>query len=140
MPDLSEPERACLVLAWEAMVARTNPIGAAVVDGDGTIVASGRNAVYESSGAGPLSASPLAHAEMNALFCLSADGHHAGLRLVTSLEPCQMCAGAVRMAKVGALTFIGADPVNGTAWALVQERYVGYRPVTVTGPRADAAG
>ncbi len=51
MPDLSEPERACLVLAWEAMVARTNPIGAAVVDGDGTIVASGRNAVYESSGA-----------------------------------------------------------------------------------------
>ena len=83
MPDLSEPERACLALAWEAMVAGTNPIGAVVVDGDGTIVASGRNAVYESSNAGPLSASPLAHAEMNALFGLPADGYHAGLRLVT---------------------------------------------------------
>jgi hypothetical protein len=48
MPGLSEPERACLALAWEAMVAGTNPaVGAVVVDGAGTIVASGRNAVYE---------------------------------------------------------------------------------------------
>ena len=37
MPDLSEPERACLALAWEAMVAGTNPVGAVVVDGAGTI-------------------------------------------------------------------------------------------------------
>ena len=51
-----------------------------------------------------------------------------------------MCTGAVRMATVGALTYIGADPVNGTAWALAHERYVGHRPVEVTGPRTDVAG
>lgn len=140
MPDLSEPERACLALAWQAMVAGTNPIGAVVVDSDGAIVASGRNAVYAPSGPGPLSASRLAHAEMNALFGLPAGERHSGLRLVTSLEPCQMCTGAARMATVGALTYIGADPVNGTAWVLAHERYVGHRPVAVTGPRTDAAG
>jgi len=140
IPDLSEPERACLALAWAAMVAGTNPVGAVVVAGDGAIVASGRNAVYASSGPGPLAASRLAHAEMNALFGLSADERPGRLRLVTSLEPCQMCTGAARMARVGAVTFLGADPVNGTAWALGQERYVGHRPVQVSGPRSDAVG
>lgn len=48
-------------------MAGTSPIGAVVVDGDGTIVAAGRNAVHESSGAGPLSASPLAHGNERAL-------------------------------------------------------------------------
>ena len=38
LPELSEPERACLALAWQAMLAGTNPIGAVVVDGDGRIV------------------------------------------------------------------------------------------------------
>jgi tRNA(Arg) A34 adenosine deaminase TadA len=140
MPDLSEPERACLALAWEAMLAGTNPVGAVVVDGDGTIVASGRNAVHGSADPALLSASRLAHAEVNALLRLPVGVHHEGLRLVTSLEPCQMCTGAARMATVGALTFIGADPVNGTAWALAHDRYVGHRPVQVTGPRPDTAG
>jgi tRNA(Arg) A34 adenosine deaminase TadA len=85
-------------------------------------VAPVRNAVYASSGAGPLAASRLAHAEMNALAGLPADERHSGLRLVTSLEPGQMCAGAVRMATGAALTFLGAGPVNGTAWALGHER------------------
>jgi len=138
-PELSEPERACLALAWEAFLAGTNPVGAVVIDASGRIVASGRNAVY---GAHPnlLSASRLAHAEINALFGLAVHERHGALRLVTSLEPCQMCAGAVRMATVGALTYLGADPVNGTAWALESARFVNHRPVQVTGPRTDSVG
>jgi tRNA(adenine34) deaminase len=140
VPELSEPERACLALAWEALLAGTNPIGAVVVDGAGTIVASGRNSVYGAARPDLLSASRLAHAEINALLRLPVDQRNAGLRLVTSLEPCQMCAGAVRMATVGALTFLGADPVNGTAWALASGRYVNHYPVQVTGPRDDRVG
>jgi tRNA(adenine34) deaminase len=139
-PELSEPERACLALAWEAFLAGTNPVGAVVIDAAGRIVASGRNAVYEASHPTLLAASRLAHAEINALFGLAVDARHGALRLVTSLEPCQMCAGAVRMATVGALTYIGADPVNGTAWALASARFVNHRPVQVTGPRTDRVG
>lgn len=142
LSELSEPERACLALAWEAMLAGTNPIGAVVVDGDGDgkIVGAGRSAVYGTASPDLLSASRLAHAEVNALLRLPVNERHQGLRLVTSLEPCQMCTGAVRMATVGALTFLGADPVNGTAWALESARYVNHRPVEVTGPRDDEVG
>jgi tRNA(Arg) A34 adenosine deaminase TadA len=140
LSELSEPERACLALAWEALLAGTSPIGAVVVDGDGAIVATGRNAVYEPARPDLLSASRLAHAEVNALLRLPVEQRHSGLRLVTSLEPCQMCTGALRMATVGALTFLGADPVHGTAWVLDSARYVNHRPIDVTGPRDDQVG
>lgn len=140
LPELSEPERACLALAWEALLAGTNPIGAVVVDADGAIIATGRNAVHGTARPDLLSASRLAHAEVNALLRLPVDQRHSGLRLVTSLEPCQMCTGAVRMATVGALTFLGADPVHGSAWVLDSARYVNHRPVDVTGPRDDRVG
>jgi hypothetical protein len=38
LPELSEPERACLALAWERMLAGTSPVGAVVVDAAGPIV------------------------------------------------------------------------------------------------------
>jgi tRNA(Arg) A34 adenosine deaminase TadA len=140
LSELSEPERACLALAWEAMLAGTNPIGAVVVDPDGMIVASGRSAVYGPGLPGQLSGSRLAHAEVNAMLRLPVNDRHSALRLMTSLEPCQMCTGALRMATVGSLTYIGADPVHGTAWALESARYVNHRPVQVTGPREDGIG
>lgn len=59
---------------------------------------------------------------------------------MTSLEPCQLCAGAVRMATVGALTFVGADPLNGSAWVLASDRYVERYPVKICGPRTDQIG
>ena len=140
LPELSEPERACLALAWEAFLAGTNPVGAVVVDHNGAIVGAGRSAVYGVPSPQQLSGSRLAHAEVNAMLRLPVDERHGGLRLVTSLEPCQLCTGAVRMATVGALTYLGADPVHGSAWLLDSSRYVNHRPVQVTGPREDSVG
>jgi tRNA(adenine34) deaminase len=140
LANLTEPERACLELAWQALLAGTIPIGAVVADADGIVIRSGRNAVYGEAEPPLMSGSLLAHAEMNALVSLPVDGSYADCRLVTSMEPCQMCTGALRMATVGALTYLGADPVNGTSWALESARYVGYWPVRVTGPRADETG
>jgi tRNA(Arg) A34 adenosine deaminase TadA len=140
LAELSQPELACLELAWEAQLAGTIPIGAVVTDADGQIVARGRNAVFGSAQPPWLSGTRLAHAEINALIGLPREVPNASLRLVTSVEPCQLCTGAARMSTVGALTYLGADPVNGTAWALESDRYVGHRPVTVTGPREDQVG
>jgi hypothetical protein len=87
-----------------------------------------------------LSGSTLAHAEINALIGLPVSKRRSECRLVTSLEPSQLCAGAVRMATVGGLAFVGADPLNGSAWVLASDRYVGRHPVKLCGPRTDQIG
>jgi tRNA(Arg) A34 adenosine deaminase TadA len=137
----SAAEWACLELAWLALLAGTAPIGAVVTDATGAIISTGRNAVDGAADPPLVSGSLLAHAEVNALIWLR-DGRerHAGYRLVSSLEPCPMCAGAFRMATLGALTFVGADPFNGATWLLTSDRYVGRRPVEIIGPRSDRAG
>jgi tRNA(Arg) A34 adenosine deaminase TadA len=138
---MSAAEEACLELAWQSLQAGTAPIGAVVTDATGAIVSTGRNAVDGTAEPPLVSGSLLAHAEVNALIWLR-DGRerHADYRLVTSLEPCPMCAGAFRMASLGALTFLGADPFNGASWLLTTDQYKGRRPVEITGPRADSAG
>jgi tRNA(Arg) A34 adenosine deaminase TadA len=140
LADLSAPEQACLELAWQALLAGTIPIGAVVADADGIIIRSGRNAVYGHADPPLISGSLIAHAEINALSGLPVTGSHPDCRLVTSMEPCQMCTGALRMATVGALTYLGADPVNGTSWVLESARYVGHWPIAVKGPRPDDTG
>lgn len=142
MPDfgLADADWECLDLAWQALVAGTFPVGSVVVDARGAIVSRGRNTVYGSAEPPLLSGSRLAHAEVNALIWLPVNFRHADTRLVTSLEPCLLCVGALRMATVGALTYLGADPYNGATWALTAERYVGRRPVEITGPRTDQVG
>jgi tRNA(adenine34) deaminase len=139
--ELSAAERACLELAWQALLAGTAPIGAVVTDATGAIISTGRNAVDGAADPPLVAGSLLAHAEVNALIWLR-DGRkrHAGYRLVSSLEPCPMCAGAVRMAGLGALTFLGADPFNGATWLLTSDQYPGRRPVEIAGPRTDRAG
>lgn len=138
--ELTTAEWACLELAWQALLAGTTPVGAVVTDSAGAIVSTGRNAVYGTASPPLVSGSLLAHAEVNALIWLRLGRRHADLRLVTSLEPCPLCAGALRMAELGALTFLGADPFNGATWLLTSEQYVGRRPVAISGPRTDRAG
>lgn len=139
--ELSAAERACLELAWQALLAGTAPIGAVVTDATGAIISTGRNAVDGAADPPLVASSLLAHAEVNALIWLR-DGRerHASYRLVSSLEPCPMCAGAFRMAGLGALTFLGADPFNGASWLLTADQYLGRRPVDIAGPRTDRAG
>jgi tRNA(Arg) A34 adenosine deaminase TadA len=139
--ELSTAEWACLQLAWQALLAGTAPIGAVVTDAAGAIISTGRNAVDGTADPPLVSGSLLAHAEVNALIWLRhGQQRHAEYRLVSSLEPCPMCTGAFRMATLGALTFVGADPFNGATWMLTSDRYVGRRPVEITGPRTDRAG
>jgi tRNA(Arg) A34 adenosine deaminase TadA len=144
--ELSAAEWACLDQAWQALLRGNIPVGAVILDGTGTTIAVGQNMVYSgsaaSSDAAPqhLSRSLLAHAEINALAGLAPERRYADCHLVTSLEPCPLCMGAVAQATVGSVSYLGADPFNGAAGQPITTRYTSRVPLALSGPREDTAG
>ena len=114
---LSLPWQTAVTQAWSAYCAGSLPIGAAIVDdGNGRIIATGRNAIHETDSTSPLNGSRLAHAEMNALITLSQTAvPPQNCTLYTTLEPCMMCLGAIRMMRIKAVQFACADPLAGSA-------------------------
>lgn len=108
--------RGAFELAWEAWCAGTIPIGAVVTDPDGAVVSSGRNRIFTADAPpGQVSGSWLAHAEVNALLQLPADGHHAGFTITSTTEPCLLCAGAIVMSLRGRVVvrYAATDPIAG---------------------------
>jgi tRNA(Arg) A34 adenosine deaminase TadA len=139
---LGAPWRTCLELAWRAYGASTIPVGAAVVDGAGTIVAEGRNRIYERDAPpGQIAGSLLAHAEVNALVGLDPERRYEDHTLYTALEPCLLCAGAAVMATVGRVRYAGADPYGGGDGGLTGVNpHVERVPLRIEGPREDRFG
>jgi tRNA(adenine34) deaminase len=85
------------------------PVGALVLSGDGRILAKAGNAVERLR-------DPTAHAEMRALREASArtgSSRLGGCVLVSTLEPCLMCAGALILARPAGLVYGAADPEAG---------------------------
>jgi tRNA(Arg) A34 adenosine deaminase TadA len=139
---LEEPWRVCLSLAWEAYGAGTIPVGAALVDREGAVVAEGRNRVYEPvAPLGQLANSLLAHAEVNALVALDPERRYEDHVLYTALEPCLLCVGATVMATVGRVRYAGADPYGGAAGGVLGDNpHTERLPLRLEGPREDAFG
>jgi len=108
------------------------PIGAVVLDPDGTPIARGRN-VREAE------ADPTGHAEVVALRAAArARGQWRleGHTLVVTLEPCTMCAGAAVLSRVERLVFGAWDPragAVGSLWDVVRDRRLNHRPEVVAG-------
>ena len=100
--------RLALDLAAEAAEAGEVPVGAVITLGD-KIVATARNAMRSSL-------DPTAHAEMvviRAAALALGQPRLDGCTLWVSLEPCAMCAGAIALARIGALRFAAEDPKGG---------------------------
>jgi tRNA(Arg) A34 adenosine deaminase TadA/predicted kinase len=121
--ELTLPWQVCLEEAWAAYRAGSLPIGAAVVDRDGSIVGRGRNRVFENLAEQPhapyLFGHRLAHAEVNALVSID----HAAVRarecaLYTTLEPCALCVGAIRMLALRDVRYAARDPAAGSVTLL----------------------
>ena len=111
---LDGPWRQAFELAWEAFGAGTIPIGAVVVDESGTVVARGRNRIFETTASpGQLAGTRLAHAEVNALALLSATKRHDESTLYSTVEPCVLCVGATSPATVGRIMFAAQDVHGG---------------------------
>lgn len=100
--------REALALALEALEAGEVPVGAVVARGE-QIVARARNereALRD----------PTAHAEILALRRAAqalGSWRLTGCTLYVTLEPCPMCAGAIRAARLDAVFYGADDPANG---------------------------
>ena len=105
--------RRCIELARQAIASGDAPVGSLIVDGD-DLVCEGVEAVKARLDA-------TAHAEMEALraaFARRGSRDLTGCALYTSVEPCIMCAYAIRLARIsvvvcGARGGDGGDAVNG---------------------------
>ncbi|MEV8378192.1 nucleoside deaminase [Kribbella sp. NPDC056861] len=98
-------------LAWEALQAKSFPVGAVLLNPAGNIALTGRNRSKEPAApASQLANTALAHAEVNVLAQLP-PGSHSDWTMLTSLQPCLLCLSALRLAQVGNVTYAGADPL-----------------------------
>jgi tRNA(adenine34) deaminase len=126
--------RVCLELAWESYVHGSLPIAAVIVDETGAVVARGRNRLQDKEGApNVLHRHPLAHAEVNALLDFPF-GRVMPERctLLTNLEPCPLCVGAVRMSHIGALVYAARDPWAGVTRLFETDAYIGQKGIAVS--------
>lgn len=139
-PTVDGLMRAALDEARAALAHDDVPIGAVVVRlADGAVVARRHN---EREVAGD----PTAHAELLALRDAAAaagtsrlDGHV----LVTTLEPCPMCAGAAVLARIDAVVFGAADPKAGSLGSLYHlgaDPRLNHDVAVRSGVRADECG
>jgi tRNA(adenine34) deaminase len=113
-PDFSLLMKEALQEAARGFEEGEVPVGAVVVDPEGSIVARAHNQ--------PISLNdPCAHAEILALrqagiFCKNY--RIEGATLVVTIEPCLMCIGAAVHARIARLVFGALDPKSGAAGSL----------------------
>lgn len=134
--SLSLPWRAAFEQAWTAWRAGSLPVGCVVADREDAVLLSGRNRIEEpEADRGLLSGNQLAHAEMNALAQLR-PGELDPRRCVlySTLEPCPMCIGAIRLMNIGAVHYAARDALDGSASLLDANAYMRRTGTTITGP------
>ncbi len=109
----------------EAYVDGSAPIGAVVVDSNGLVISVGRN---------NFAADRLGHAEMQALKGVPTDTKRDQISLFSTMEPCPMCTGAVRMMQLKSLHFATYDPAAGSTELLNATRFMRRFSCEVIGP------
>jgi len=141
--ELKIPEGAMERALAEAEAARARgevPVGAALYDAQGRLIAAAGNRILELK-------DPTAHAELLALragAAALANERLLGTTLVSTLEPCAMCAGAIVLARVATVVFGAGDPKGGAVIhgaRLFDQPGLNHRPRAIgpTGPEACGA-
>lgn len=125
-----------LTEAYAATAHGDIPVGAVLLDSEGTIVAVAHNERE-------LTGDPTAHAEVLALrrgAVAVGEWRLTDHTLVVTLEPCTMCAGAIVAARVARVVFGAYDPKAGAIASLfdvVRDSRLNHRPEVIGGIRAE---
>jgi len=128
--------REALLEAQKAAAAGEVPVGAIVVSAEGDILSRAHNSPVGMS-------DPTAHAEILALReAARRTGNYrlTGCRLVVTIEPCPMCAGAAVAARVAKIIYGAADPKAGsvtTLYNIASDPRLNHRADIVSGVLAD---
>ncbi|MDA0137128.1 tRNA adenosine(34) deaminase TadA [Solirubrobacter sp. CPCC 204708] len=125
-----EHEKSMRLAILEAEKALTHddvPVGAVILDRDGTVIGAGHNERE-------LLQDPSAHAEMLAIRQAAEHVGHWRLldtTLYVTLEPCAMCAGAIVLARIPHVVYGTTDPKAGAAGSVLDvlaEPRLNHRP------------
>ena len=136
IPDLDLMHLA-LAEAQQAELAGEVPVGALILAPDGeTILGRGNNQVLRTH-------DPTAHAEIVALRQAGRALNNyrlTGCTLVSTLEPCAMCAGAILHARIARLVYAAPDPKAGACGSVLDVLHhprLNHRVDVTTGLLAD---
>ena len=112
--------RSAIAVAKSALKTADVPVGALIVDGENNIIATGYNEREAHQ-------DPTAHAEIVAIRRAAqklGTWRLAECRLVVTLEPCAMCAGAIAQSRIGTLVFGAWDEkagAVGSVWDVLRD-------------------
>ncbi|MFM1844510.1 MAG: hypothetical protein RLZ78_590 [Actinomycetota bacterium] len=124
--------RVALEQARKAVVSGDVPVGAAIFNASGELIATGHNERE-------LHKDPTAHAEIVAIRRASerlGDWHLTDHTLVVTLEPCAMCAGAIAQSRLQTVVFGAWDEkagAVGSMWDLLRDPRSTFRTEVRTG-------
>jgi tRNA(Arg) A34 adenosine deaminase TadA len=132
---IPHPWRICLEETWYAYCAGSVPVGAAVMNDKGDVLARGRNQIGDNgNGSGPVRNHQLAHAELNALLSFDSEKVDSTCALYAILEPCPLCFGAFYMSGLRQLHFAAREPLGGSTNLLNMTPYLKRKPIRIYHP------
>ena len=112
--------RSAIAVAKSALKTADVPVGALIVDGENNVIATGFNEREAHQ-------DPTAHAEIVAIRRAAqklGTWRLAECKLVVTLEPCAMCAGAIAQSRIGTLVFgawDGKAGAVGSVWDVLRD-------------------
>jgi tRNA(adenine34) deaminase len=127
-----------LAIAKSALATGDVPVGAIVIDSSGQIIGSGYNRREVDN-------DPTAHAEIVAMREASkkvANWRLDDCTLIVTLEPCELCAGAIAQSRIKRLVFGAWDPkagAVGSVWDVLRDPRSPHRTEVISGIREDEA-
>ncbi len=134
--DAQDWMQAALAQAKRAAAEDEVPVGAVIIDADGTIIAEAHNQTESGQNA-------CNHAEMLAIEAACKARKSKQLQdhiLVVTLEPCAMCAGAIAHARISTLIIGAEDPKSGAVHhgaAVFSHAQTHHTPEIISGILAD---
>jgi tRNA(adenine34) deaminase len=113
--DYKEVMQQALLIAKDAANHGDVPVGAIIVDENGTVIGRGKNERVKNN-------DPLAHAEIMAIKDAASklsNWRFDQLTLIVTLEPCAMCAGAITQSRFKRLVFGSFDQKAGAVGSIL---------------------